>query len=195
MLVGYARTSSLGQVAGLEAQERELLASGCEKVFREQVSSVARRDQLDAALVYVREGDSFVVTKLDRLARSVGDLLNIVALLETKKVTLRVLSMSGSQPLDTGTATGRLMLAVIGAVGQAEREAMLERQREGIAKAQREGRYKGRAPTARRRAVEIVRLKEAGVRPSEIAVRLGIGRASVYRVLAGQTGGDQREAA
>ena len=75
---------------------------------------------------------------------------------------------------------------MIGAVGQAEREAMLERQREGIAKAKREGRYKGRVPTARRQAAEIIRLKEAGVRPSEIAVRLGIGRASVYRVLGEQ---------
>ena len=191
MLVGYARTSSVGQVAGLEAQERELLASGCEKVFREQVSSVARRDQLDAALVYVREGDSFCVTKLDRLARSVGDLLNIVAGLEAKKDNLRVLSMSGSQPLDTGTATGRLMLAVIGAVGQAERESMLERQREGISKAQREGKYRGRTPTVRRRAAEIIRLKEAGVTPTEIATRLGIGRASVYRVLADQSGDEQ----
>ena len=184
MLVGYARTSSLGQIAGLEGQERELVAAGCGKVFREQVSSVAKRDQLEAALDYVREGDSLVVTKLDRLARSVGELLSIVALLETKKVSLRVLSMSGSQSLDTGTATGRLMLAVIGAVGQAERETMLERQREGIAKAQREGRYKGRAPTVRRRADEIMRLKDAGVTPTEIAMRLGIGRASVYRVLA-----------
>src|ERR1700688_652081 len=160
MLVGYARTSSIGQIAGLEGQERELQAAGCEKVFREQVSSVAKRDQLEAALDYVREGDSLVVTKLDRLARSVGDLLSIVAHLETKKVSLRVLSMSGSQPLDTATATGRLMLAVIGAVGQAERETVLERQREGIAKAQREGKYKGRAPTVRRRADEIVRLKD-----------------------------------
>jgi DNA invertase Pin-like site-specific DNA recombinase len=190
MLVGYARTSSLGQIAGLEAQERELVAASCEKVFREQVSSVAKRDQLEAALDYVRDGDSLVVTKLDRLARSVGDLLNIVSLLEAKKVSLRVLSMSGSQPLDTGTATGRLMLAVIGAVGQAERETMLERQREGIAKAQREGKYKGRAPTVRRRADEIIKLKDAGVTPTEIAVRLGIGRASVYRVL-GQADGER----
>jgi DNA invertase Pin-like site-specific DNA recombinase len=187
MLVGYARTSSLNQVAGLEGQERELLAAGCEKVFREQVSSVAKRDQLDAALDYVREGDTFIVTKLDRLARSVGDLLNIVAHLESKKVSLRVLSMSGSQPLDTGTATGRLMLAVIGAVGQAERETMLERQREGISKAQREGKYKGRAPTARRKAADVLRLKADGVSPTEIASRLGIGRASVYRVLAERT--------
>jgi DNA invertase Pin-like site-specific DNA recombinase len=191
MLIGYARTSSLGQVAGLEAQERELSAAGCQKVFREQVSSVAKRDQLEAALDYVREGDSFLVTKLDRLARSVGDLLNIVVLLESKKVSFRVLSMSGSQPLDTATATGRLMLAVIGAVGQAERETMLERQREGIAKAQREGKYKGRTPTVKRRAEEIVRLKEAGVSPTEIATRLGIGRASIYRVLAAQVDGDR----
>ena len=100
----------------------------------------------------MREGDSFTVTKLDRLARSVGDLLAIVARLEGKRVSLRVLSMSDNKALDTGTSTGRLMLSVIAAVGQAEREAILERQREGIAKAKREGRYKGRVPTARRQA-------------------------------------------
>src|ERR1700693_2253790 len=152
MVVGYARTSSLGQIAGLEAQERELRTAGCDKIFREQVSSVAERQQLEAALDYVREGDTFTVTKLDRLARSGGDLLAIVARLEGKKVSLRVLSMSGTQSLDTSTSTGRLMLSVIGAVGQAEREAMLERQRDGIAKAKREGRYKDRVPTVRRQA-------------------------------------------
>jgi DNA invertase Pin-like site-specific DNA recombinase len=195
MIVGYARTSSLAQVAGLEAQERDLRAAGCEKIYSEQVSSVAERQQLEAAFDYVREGDSICVTKIDRLARSVGDLLPIVARLEAKKVSLRVLSISGSQALDTSTSTGRLMLSVIGAVGQAEREAMLERQREGIAKAKREGRYKGRVPTARRQAGEIIRLKAEGVRPSEIAIRLGIGRASVYRVLGEQDAGDRQEAA
>jgi DNA invertase Pin-like site-specific DNA recombinase len=174
VIVGYARTSTAGQFARLEARERELGAAGCDKIFREQVSSVAERQQLEAALDYVREGDSFTVTKLDRFARSVGDLLAIVARLEAKKVTLRVLSMSGTQSLDTSTATGRLMLAVIGAVNQAEREGMLERQREGIAKAKREGRYKGRVPTVMRQAAEIIRLKEAGVRPSEIAIKLAI---------------------
>jgi DNA invertase Pin-like site-specific DNA recombinase len=114
---------------------RELGAAGCDKIFREQVSSVAERQQLEAALDYVREGDQFVCTKLDRISRGVADLLAIVARLEAKKVSLRVLSMSGSQALDTATSTGRLMLSVIGAVGQAEREAMLERQRDGIAKA------------------------------------------------------------
>ena len=154
MLVGYARTSSLSQVAGLEAQERDLRAAGCDRIFAEQVSSVAQREQLELALDHVREGDIFTVAKLDRLARSVGDLLEIVARLEAKKVSLRVLAMSGTQPLDTGTATGRLMLAVIGAVGQAEREAMLERQRDGIARAKAQGRYKGRVPTVRRQAAE-----------------------------------------
>jgi DNA invertase Pin-like site-specific DNA recombinase len=156
------------------------------------VSSVAQREQLELALDYVREGDTFIVTKLDRLARSVGDLLEIVARLEAKTVSLRVLAMSGSQPLDTGTATGRLMLAVISAVGQAERAGShVERQREGIAKAKREGRYKGRVPTVRRKAAEIATLKAEGLKPSEIARRLGIGRASVYRVLGTQTASDQ----
>ena len=111
MLVGYARTSSLAQIAGLEAQERELRAAGCDRIFAEQVSSVAQREQLEAALDYVREGDTFTVTKLDRFARSVADLLEIVARLERRKVSLRVLAMSGAEPLDTGTATGKLMLA------------------------------------------------------------------------------------
>ena len=144
---------------------------------------MAERQQLEAALDFVREGDTFCVTKLDRLARSVADLLAIVARLEAKKVSLCVPSMSGTQALDTSTSTGRLMLAVIGAVGQAEREAMLERQREGIAKAKAENRYKGRVPTARRQATEIARLKSEGIRPPEIARKLGIGLASVYRVL------------
>jgi DNA invertase Pin-like site-specific DNA recombinase len=94
------------------------------------------------------------------VARSVGDLLTIVARLGGKKVSLRVLSMSRHQALDTATSTGRLMLSVVGAVGQAEREAMLERQREGIAKAKCEGRYKGHVPTARRRGDRRQRLSD-----------------------------------
>ena len=162
LLIGYGRTSTSDQQASIEAQQRDLLAAGCEKLFVEQVSSVAKRPQLEAALDFVREGDTLVVTKLDRLARSVADLLSIVERLEKKKVHLRVLAMNGNQPLDTGTAIGQLMLAVIGAVGQFEREMMLERQKEGIAKAQKEGRYKGRAPTARRQAAEIVQTQGGG---------------------------------
>jgi DNA invertase Pin-like site-specific DNA recombinase len=190
MLVGYGRTSTVDQQASIQAQERDLSAAGCDKLFIEQVSSMGKRQQLDAALDYVRDGDTLIVTKLDRLARSVSDLLTMVARLEGKNVALRVLAMSGSQPLDTDTAIGKLMLAVIGAVGQFEREMMLERQREGIAKAKRDGRYKGRAPTVRRKAAEITRLKDAGVTPTEIAKKLGIGRASVYRMLAQQNDGE-----
>ena len=144
---------------------RDLQAAGCDKIFTEQVSSVAERQQLEAALDYVREGDTFTVTKLDRLARSVADLLAIVARLERKKVSLRILSMSGNQPLDTSTSHRPADAGVFAAMGQAEREGMLERQREGIAKAKREGRYKGRVPTARRQAAEIIRLKSEGVGP------------------------------
>ena len=91
MLIGYARTSTVEQVAGLEAQEVNLRATGCSKLFQEQASSVAQRDQLDAALDWVREGDTLVVTRLDRLARSTADLLGIVAMLEGKRLGLRVL--------------------------------------------------------------------------------------------------------
>ena len=84
--------------------------------------------------------------------------------------------------LDTGTATGRLMLQVLGSVAEFERQLMLERQLVGIAKAKGEGKYKGRVPTARAKAKDVLALREQGVRPVEIARRLGIGRASVYRI-------------
>lgn len=184
MLVGYARTSTVEQEAGLEAQERGLRATGAEKVFSERVSSLGHRARLDAALEFVREGDTLMVCKPDRLARSTGDLLAIVARLEAKGVALRVLSMGGSE-VDTRTATGKLMLTMLGAVAAFERDLMLERQREGIAKAKADGKYKGRAPTARRQADEVHRLKGEGLKPTAIAERLGIGRASVYRALRG----------
>lgn len=183
MLVGYARTSTIEQVAGFEAQRRMLAAVHCEKVFHEQISSVVERPQLDAALDFVREGDALVVTRLDRLARSTSDLLRIIDHLETKGVGLRILDFGGAE-MDTKSPTGRLMLTMFGALGQWERELMLSRQREGIEKAKREGRYQGRQPTARRRLPEMRRLAEEGLSPPEIAIRLEVSRASVYRLLA-----------
>jgi len=153
-------------------------------LFAEQVSSIGKRDQLAAALDYLREGDVLVVTKPDRLARSVADLLGIVGKLDAKGVALRILSM-GNQLVDTGTPTGRLMLTVLGAVAEFERALMLERQREGIAKAKREGKYKGRKPTARAKAADVQQLREAGMTPTVIAAKLGISRASVYRIMVG----------
>jgi DNA invertase Pin-like site-specific DNA recombinase len=182
MLVGYARTSTVEQEAGLEAQARDLAAAGCERIFAERVSSIGRRAELEAAIAFMRQGDALVVTKPDRLARSVTDLLGIVERLEAKGVALRVLSMGGAE-VDTRHPTGRLMLTMLGAVAEFERALMLERQREGIAKAKGEGKYQGRAPTAQRQAEAVRQMKAEGVRPTEIARRLGIGRASVYRIL------------
>jgi DNA invertase Pin-like site-specific DNA recombinase len=182
MLVGYARTSTVEQHAGLDAQVRDLRAAGCEKVLSEQVSSVAKRTKLEQALDFVRDGDVFMVTKPDRLARSTSDLLSIVERLEAKGVGLVILSMGGQQ-IDTRSSTGKLMLTMLAAVAAFERDLMLERQREGIAKAKADGKYRGRAPTARRQAPEVLRLKAAGAKPTEIAGQLGIGRASVYRII------------
>jgi DNA invertase Pin-like site-specific DNA recombinase len=180
MLVGYARTSTVEQHAGFDAQKRELKAAGCEKLFSEQVSSVATREKLEAALDFIREGDVLIVTKLDRLARSMRDLIEIVDRVKAKGASLRILAMN----LDTNTPTGRLMLNVLGSVAEFERAIMLERQREGIAKAKAEGRYKGRQPTALAKADEVRKLHAEGVGAVDIARRLKIGRSSVYRVLA-----------
>jgi DNA invertase Pin-like site-specific DNA recombinase len=179
MLVGYARTSTLDQIAGFDAQRKELVELGCKKVFAEQVSSVANRPKLTAALDELREGDTLVVTKLDRLARSMRDLMNIVDQIQERQASLRIVAMN----LDTTTPTGRLMLSMLGSVAQFEREMMLERQREGIAKAKAEGLYKGRKPTAMAKADDVKALSAKGIGATEIAKILGIGRASVYRAL------------
>ena len=179
MRIGYARTSTVDQEAGLEAQERDLQAAGIDKLFSEQLSSVnADRPQLEAAIDYLRDGDTLVVTKLDRLARSMRHLLEIVDRIKAKGASLQILAMQ----LDTKSATGELILNVLGSVAQWERAMMLERQKEGIAKAKVEGRYKGRAPTARAKADDVNRLLAEGVRPTDIAKQLGIARRSVYRV-------------
>lgn len=183
MLVGYCRTSTVEQLAGLDAQRRDLCATGCTKLFIEQVSSVGKRDQLAAALEFVREGDTLVVTKLDRLARSTAHLLALVEELDLKGVALRILDFGGSS-VDTKSPSGRLMLTMFAAMGQFEREMMLERQREGIAAAKAAGKYRGRAPTAKRQSTDVLAMKTAGKGASEIARVLGIGRASVYRILA-----------
>ena len=183
MKIGYARTSTLDQKASIEAQVRQLEAEGCGKVFQEQVSSVdlASRQRLAQALDYVREGDTLVVAKLDRLARSMPHLMGILDQLKAKGASLRIMD----QGLDTSTANGKLVLSIFGAVAEFEREIMLERQREGIAKAKAEGKYKGRKPTARARAEEVRKLRAEGLGATVIAQRLGIGRASVYRIING----------
>lgn len=185
MLIGYARTSTLEQEAGLEAQIRDLKALGCEKLFHEQTSSVGLRPALEQALDFARDGDVLVVTKLDRLARSVHHMGEIVRQLDAKGVHLRIIAMG----IDTATASGTLMLNVLASVAQFEREMMLERQREGIAKAKAEGAYKGRKPTVRAKSDEIKALAEKGFTMGQIAKQLGIGKGSVHRVLKPAEGG------
>lgn len=179
MLIGLARTSTVEQEAGLEAQQRMLSAAGVEKLFVEQTSSVGPRPGLEAAIEWCREGDTLVCTDLSRLARSVGDFCRVQQRLASKGVGLRVMNLG----MDTATPTGKLMLNVLASVAQFEREMMLERQREGVAKAKADGKYRGRAPTARRKADQIKALAAQGLTKAAIANQLGVSVRSVFRVL------------
>ncbi len=123
-----------------------------------------------------------MVTKIDRLARSTTDLLNVVASLERKAVALRVTDFGGAM-MDTASPTGRMLLTMMAAIAEFERAIMLERQKVGVAKAKAEGRYRGRAPTARRQSASVLELHTSGLGPSAIATTLSISRASVYRIL------------
>ena len=158
---------------------RDLKALGCEKLYYEQVSSVGPRPKLVAALEFVRSGDTLIVTKLDRLARSMVHLGTIIADLEAQGVTLRIEGLG----LDTSTPSGRLMLNVLGGVAQFEREMMLERQREGIAKAKAEGTNKSRKPSVSARAEEVQALAAQGLSMNAIVVELGVSKGSVHRIL------------
>lgn len=179
MIVGYIRTSTTDQTAGLAAQERDLRAAGAERVFSEQVSSVAKRDRLGECLAFLRDGDALMVTKPDRLARSTAELLTIEADLSQRGIGLIILSMGGER-LDTRNPTSKLMLTILAGVATWEREIMLERQREGIAKAVAQGKYKGRPSSID--ATQVKRMA-ATMAPAAIARELKIARSSVYRLL------------
>lgn len=174
--VGYSRVSSIGQ--SLDIQVEQLQAAGCEEVFREKRSgtSTEGRRELEAALRFVRKGDVFCVTRLDRLARSMTDLNKIMDTLAQKQVGFRVLQQS----IDTTTSEGRLLLHIMGAFAEFETSIRKERQADGIAKAKADGKYRGRRASIN--PAEIAKLKADGLGASAIAKKLGIGRASVYRV-------------
>jgi DNA invertase Pin-like site-specific DNA recombinase len=177
-VIGYGRVSSVGQ--SLEVQRDQLKVAGCDKLFLEKKTGTTTkgRDQLALALDYVREGDTFVVTRLDRLARSVSDLLDIIKRLEAKSVGFRCTEQSG---MDTTGPMGKLLLTILGAFAEFENGIRKERQMDGIARAKAEGVYKGRPATID--AAKVAKLKAEGLGASAIAKRLRIGRASVYRVL------------
>ncbi|BCB20062.1 integrase [Bosea sp. ANAM02] len=185
VLVGYARTSTAEQTAGLADQVAELSRLGCERIFEEHGSGVDNeRPKLREAIDFVRPGDVLVVTKPDRIARSAIDLLSTVKSVQAKGCEVRIVSLG----IDTTAPTGKLTLTVLAGMAEFERDLMLERQRAGIAAAKAAGKYKGRAPTARAKASDVAELHYQGMGATEIAGRLGIGRASVYRILSTLTG-------
>jgi DNA invertase Pin-like site-specific DNA recombinase len=179
MLVGYARVSTAGQ--SLEVQQDQLTAAGCEKVFAEKRSgaSVEDRVQLAEALSYAREGDTLVVTRLDRLARSMIDLRQIVDSLAAKGVTFRCLQQGA---IDTTRSDGKLLLNILASFAEFELDIRKERQKDGIEKAKANGVYKGRP--RKLDGDRITALHRDGVGPSDIARQLGVSRASVYRAIA-----------
>jgi DNA invertase Pin-like site-specific DNA recombinase len=179
------------QKAGLEAQRRDLAAAGAEKVFAEQVSSVAQRAALTDCLAFMREGDVLMVCKPDRLARNTMELLSIEADLTKRGIGLIVLSMGGER-LDTRNPTSKLILTILGGVATWEREIMKERQREGVAKAKAEGKYKGRKPTVAVQAKAIREMHSSGMTPTAIAATLNVARSSVYRFLPPTTSPQKR---
>lgn len=176
MIVGYARVSSSSQ--SLEVQNEQLAAAGCEKIFAEKRSgrTVEGRDALADAVEFVREGDVLVVTRLDRLARSVVDLHRLIERLADKGCGFRVLQQSG---IDTTTSTGKLTLSILGAVAEFEADIRRDRQRDGIERAKAKGVYRGRRPSIDTARIE--ELMATGMTPAAIAREMGVGRASVYR--------------
>lgn len=174
---GYARVSTTDQDCAV--QEAALKAAGCEVVRSEKASGTSRegRPELETLLQFIRAGDVLVVTRIDRLARSMKDLQDIVFELKRKGVALR----ATEQPIDTSTAAGKAFLDMLGVFAEFETNLRRERQAEGIAAAKAAGVYTGRKPSID--AGEVRALAAVGVGPSEIARRLGIGRASVYRAL------------
>jgi DNA invertase Pin-like site-specific DNA recombinase len=177
MIVGYARVSTSDQ--NLDAQLAELEAHGCERIFTDKsTGSNTARAGLADLLEFVREGDTLVVVRLDRFARSLSDLYAMLERLTRQGVSFHCLRQS----IDTSTSTGKLTLAILGAVAEFENDLRRERQREGIARAKERGVYKGRKRTVD--IAEVVRLRAEGLTPSMVAQKLGISRTSVYRAIA-----------
>src|SRR5467141_3037517 len=178
-VIGYARVSTTDQ--NLEIQEAAMRAAGCDLIRSEKRSgtTTAGRTELQTVLDFLRKGDVLMVTRIDRLARSIGDLQDIVRAMKARGASLR----ATEQPIDTGTAAGKCFLDMLGVFAEFETNLRKERQMEGIAKAKAAGVYKGRPPSVD--SAKVQQLKAEGWGPSQIARKLGIARASVYRALEG----------
>ena len=175
-LYGYARVSSADQ--DLTIQQTALKAAGCRVIRAEKASGTSRngRTELETLMQFLQSGDTLVITRIDRLARSMRDLQNIVYELREKGVHLK----ATEQPVDTGSAAGKAFLDMLGVFAEFETNLRRERQMEGIDAAKKRGVYKGRPRSIN--ATEVRRLLDEGLGPSAVAKRLKIGRASVYRL-------------
>lgn len=178
-MVGYARVSSIDQ--NWRIQVDALKAAGCTKLFTEKKSgtSLKERTVFDECMAYLREGDTLVVTRIDRLTRSILDLQKLLLKLKKKKVNLK----ATEQPIDTGSASGKAFLDMLGVFAEFETNLRRERQLEGVARAKEEGKYKGRKPTAQAKSKLVIQLVTQGLTRQAVAKQLNIGVASVYRIL------------
>lgn len=177
--VGYARVSSIDQ--NLYIQLDALKKAGCRIIFYEKKSGTSKngRTAFEECMDYIREGDTLVVTRIDRLTRSILDFQNILNTLKSKGIELKALE----QPVDTGSASGKLFMDILGVFAEFETSLRRERQLEGVARAKKAGVYKGRKPTARAKSDEVMVLIQQGYTRAAIAKKLEIGIASVYRIL------------
>jgi len=188
MLVGYARVSTQDQNPALQLDA--LQAAGCEKLFVEKASSAQRdRPELLAALDYLRTGDSLVVWKLDRLARSLKQLIETVELLESRSIGLRSLT----EAIDTTTAGGKLVFHVFGALAEFERSIIRERTKAGLDAARARGKKGGRPPAlvAKDLAAAKAMLSDPEITMEEVAKRLRVAPSTLYRHLPGGRGAIQ----
>lgn len=176
--IGYCRVSTIEQ--NMTAQLELLHRAGCQEIFEEKISaSHVDRPELRKLLDYIRKGDTVIVTKLDRLARSTKDLLGLAEEIKKKGADFEVLNIS----LDTKSPTGQLMLTMLAAIAEFERGIMLERQREGIDIAKEEGRYKGRKPIERAKLQQIQILVNGGMSISKAVSEVGVARRTYYKAI------------
>lgn len=189
-MYGYARTSTLEQVAGLANQIAKLKDAGCtnQSIYQEQISSVRMEDRIEFVKVLsaLKAGDVLIFTSLSRAARSMIHMIEIEARVARCGATIRILDLS----VDTATPSGRLTFNLFASIAQFERENMLERQKVGIAAAKARGAYTGRAPTAQAKSARVYALHAKGLTKQEIADACSMGIASVYRILNAATAGE-----
>lgn len=178
-LVGYARVSTTDEDYSI--QIAALKNAGCSKIFAEKKSATSKDDRkaFHECMDYIREGDTLVITRIDRLTRSIRDLQNLLHELRNKQIHLKAIE----QPIDTSNAAGKFFLDMLGVFAEFETNLRRERQMEGIQKAKQLGKYKGRKPTARALSDQVINLAKQGNTRKAIAEKLGIGIASVFRIL------------